>query len=806
MATIPLYQRRISPSAGGITPQISGADPMAGALGNVARTLDQIGQDQERQAKEAERIAKAKEREDAAAWTANAMSAAHVQWIDRSRSAMDEAAPGAPDFSAQMLKEYDNYTAEQLKQAPNDTAKQYMGERLSSLRTNLYGRWVNFQAEAGVQERNRVWGQTSKNIEAVAARDPEQAKIMLAEAQATLRDSQHKEWAAATFDKIQAPTIVAAVQGMVERNPAGALKLLDQYFGIAETKRTPANVTPEEEAKLRAQLGDTYDEVMARPAGDSSRLGILQAELASASEADKPALRREIARVMKSDPQALAALQPEKAPELLEAGAPEKTGNFFIDKLDPQVAWTMRNRAQTEMGRSSGVQRELLGHRVQNTQAMAANGVVDPNPPSAEEFVAMFGPEVGGIRYQEQVAEPLKMASAIKMVQSASPEQRAAIVAATTPAEGAPNYAAQSAANRHILAAIATVNKQLDDDPSGYVLRTSPRVSAARVQADKAGWTPEATAAYATETIAEQTRMGVQRPNILTASASDAITTAFNDPQTGGKQAAKLVSQLEAQWGRHWPQVYGQLARSGKMPASALVIPNMKDMGARERLASVSGMKSDELKAMIPAGEGKDIKEALQREFEPAARTMMAQGVGGYAAVSNVMEQAEKLAYLYRSGGKSLKDATRQAYDETIGWRYEFGATYRIPNEQQPELVRNGAALALRDIGRTELFTSRNAIGVQNREAQTADAIRTNAFWVTNEDETGIVLKIKGADNSDRIVERKDGKPVEYKWQDLRRMAADDVEPSPVTADERMTWQQNRLNEMERMRNLRNGQ
>jgi hypothetical protein len=64
-------------------------------------------------------------------------------------------------------------------------------------------------------------------------------------------------------------------------------------------------------------------------------------------------------------------------------------------------------------------------------------------------------------------------------------------------------------------------------------------------------------------------------------------------------------------------------------------------------------------------------------------------------------------------------------------------------------------------------------MGEENLRMLTVDATRANGFWVTNEDETGLVLKIKGEDNNDYTAMTEDGKRVERKFKDLQTIGAE---------------------------------
>lgn len=432
--------------------------------------------------------------------------------------------------------------------------------------------------------------------------------------------------------------------------------------------------------------------------------------------------------------------------------------------------------ARTTIERNVSSLRVGLSDKAKDVQAAVMSGVPvsrEDVAGVAEQYATAYGPVEGARRYQDEIAVPLAVGEGIGRLKTASPQERAALIAGSKP-KGVDGAAEQKVIHDALLQANAIVEKQLREDPATYV-SSSPRVATALQALDSAP--PESRAAavavYANATIAEQERLGAPTPRLLTGAQSDAIVKAFNDNPP--ERASDVIAGLEMEWGKHWPMVYKQLAQENKLTPAAIVIPNMKDQGSRARMASASALKLEDLKGLVPSGDAKDVRDKLQGYFEPAAKTLFTQSVGGMSTATTIMDQAEKLALVYRTQGKSVNDSAKQAYDEVIGWKYEFADTYRVPREQQPEMVTRGAAAALRDLGRVAMFDSPYPMGANNRARQSLDAIKANGYWVTNDDETGVILKVRGRDNSEYTAYREDGARIEYKWQDLRRIAGDDV-------------------------------
>ena len=480
----------------------------------------------------------------------------------------------------------------------------------------------------------------------------------------------------------------------------------------------------------------------------------------------------------------------------------ETTGSGLIElrtqiradqALDPQRQAALIHRINVLTDRGHAEAKQGLASRAQDVQAMAlgAQPVPDGFAPTKQEAIAAYGAR-GADWWQENVGNYVDMGAALRRMRDANVADRRALVAEAAPATGE-GFAGKARMQQVLRQANEAIEGRLKEDPAAYAMEVSGRVQRAqtvmaRVVGDQAAPEVDKSAAvdfFARTTLAEQARLGAKMPALLPKGQVEAIAQQFHSPREGGQTAADMVASLEQQWGRHWPAVYGQLAREAKLPAAALVIPNMADRGARARLAMLSQMKDDDLKALLPPAESRAVREKLQDQFSGAASSFLTQGPGGIDTIAKVMQSAEKLALFYRSKGSGAGDAAEQAFKETLGHAYTFADTYRIPNGERPDMVQEGAAVAMRDLDAVAPFAAPRGVTKEAASAQTLDAVRKSGQWIAKDDESGLRLIARDASGQIYAVRRPDGTPVEFTWAKLRASALDERTAQQLNATRR---------------------
>lgn len=435
MATLPVYRRQISPTSAampvgnaGELGTTQGADAIAQGANALVGAVQRADQVNNRNAALLNDAMQRKLTEDAHAWTANALSNDHVAWSDWMAKAREEAPPGAPNFAGDFLKTFDAQTEEALKAAPDDQSKRFYEQRRIALRASLFESARTFEAQQGIKYREQQWDDAISNVERIAARDPEQGKVAMAEQEAILRASPNQALAQLKISKMRDTVAKSAVQGMVERNPELALHTLDDYFGVQSQPAVP-------QAMPGSSLGGSeYDALNAKLAAKSTfddRLKILRAEAEDPryDQKTRDGIRREIAAVEKQAAKAPAVALPSAEPPPLKDGKPA-SGNWAVDSLDPQTAWTMRNRAQADVRRlqaqaaAQAADRDrLVAAQAKSVSDMMNDGYT-PNP----QLLADVKAAAAGTQYAGMLADAEQRLAVTSGFRVMSDSQRTAVL------------------------------------------------------------------------------------------------------------------------------------------------------------------------------------------------------------------------------------------------------------------------------------------------------------------------------------------------------------------------------------------
>lgn len=415
---------------------------------------------------------------------------------------------------------------------------------------------------------------------------------------------------------------------------------------------------------------------------------------------------------------------------------------------------------EIEARQMQAIRRTELSSRVADATAAYMSGYEFARPLAVSEFVAAYGAEEGRARYQEFQKVP-ELGGAIRELAKASPEERTAILQRFNPAQGGvagEGFQADSKAFSALLSASSKFVQEMQNDPAAYVAQRSAIV---RESAEGlASGDPAATAAYVTATIAEQQRLGIQEPKLLTEWQAAAIASRFSDTSEGGENAAKLIEGLRYQWGNSWPAVYQQL--QNKLPPAALVIGSGVDPQTAETLARIASVKTADLKVGLDSIDTKTAKEALGDAMAEFRNTLAGQ-VGGERTFSTLYSEAERLAYAYMGQGKSPKDAVQQATKALIDDKYTLKDTYRVPRNYDAALVDDGAAWVADSVEAEMLqYQVKPGVGKEFAKGYITSNIGHSGYWVTLPDESGLALYVNGSALLD-----KDGQPITRTFEEL---------------------------------------
>lgn len=423
-----------------------------------------------------------------------------------------------------------------------------------------------------------------------------------------------------------------------------------------------------------------------------------------------------------------------------------------------------RKQREIEARQLQAIAKAELSSQVQDATSAYLAGFEYDNPPSESQFRAAYGEKGGEMYAQFQKTQDVGLA--IRELATATPEDRQRMVEQFSPAQegvAGEGFRRDSQLYGTLVNAAVRLEKERAQDPAMYALKYSQPIQ----QAWEAASTGDTAAseAYAAATLAEQQRLGVPQPRILTDRQVAGIAAQFGTVEDGGSNAATLIQQLQQQWGKNWPTVYGQL--QSKLPGAAMVIGTGVDEKTAATLARIAPLKTTELKAGLASIDTKDANEALNEAMAPFRHTLAGQ-VGGERTYATMRAEAERLAYAYMGQGQSPSDAAAQATTAMIEDKYTIVGTWRAPKQLDADLIEDGAELAIEGLDVKSLaFAAPKGVSAEFAESRVRDAISRDGYWVTLPDESGLALYYGG-----EAVLDKAGNPIARSWDELTGAAS----------------------------------
>lgn len=687
-ARIPIYTqqvgtpRNLGPGPTGNLPREIG---MGGAIANVGETLGRVGfglADME----------KKKQEEDAAAWSAEQLSKARLDWTQQQIDREQNAPAGAANYTGTLSKDFDEYTSSLLENAPTENARSYLRNQLTGLKTGIIGRGMEFEARSRLNDRLDKVNTAVDNARIAVDLDPSQYQVALAENLSTLN-----------------------------------------ALDIPEDKKR--------EIAQNAQQALSFASVSAR---------------------------------MRSNPGGV----------LQQLGDQQGGGALDVRSLNADNRLRLRNQAEAELKRreaeakqAAAISRAELAYRSQDALAGYMQGLEVENAPTAQEYIAAYGAERGQQMYTAltraqafgtdmQTFATLPINEREKFVQDRMPGAEG-VVAGT-------GFAEQQQLYGQVVKQAQSLNKQLIEDGSGYAIKYAPQVGAAwqGVQSvDDPAAAPGIYQAFAEATTGEQTRLGIPAANqtILPASYVNQMAAAFKDPANAGPRQIQMIDEMKRNWGQFFPQVFRQV--SSAVPDSVKVIGSGVDKDTATILSSIAAVDTKTLKAPLPTPDVNVMNDSLKSAMEPFHRTFAPQA-GGNSTFATIYNEAYRGALYQMSTGVSAQDAAEDMA-KRLSANYQIDGSLRVPVEYDIDTVQEGAQVAVSKLTPADVAMS-EIQGVSGEFTETRfRALMQSATVITNKDEDGVYLMVNGA-----AVLGPDGRPLEYKFDDLLGLSGEKPEPT----------------------------
>lgn len=382
--------------------------------------------------------------------------------------------------------------------------------------------------------------------------------------------------------------------------------------------------------------------------------------------------------------------------------------------------------------------------------------------------------------YVKRIRRAAEIGDNSNFVRGASPDEilaRRAQLEAQRQTPG--DYRLDAHALENFDAAVNLRNRALEDDAATYVIQQSDDVQRAWAAMAQEP-TPENRQQYVMTQAAEQARLKGSDEDIdlLPKQYLHSIGARLRQVENsaeGAKNAYNaLVSEADA-WGNHWPMVYRQLAREKILSGHQLIAARMSRVDQRmgaENLLTAAAISKDLDKQFDDKAVLTDLKLSVHENLADLQGTLAYQA-GGPEWYARFQDSTNTLARYYMTQGATAADAAARAASEIVNNDYSFHGTFRVPTRvSEPEAVAAGAEYlqAQLDSMGYDIVPPPSLAGMDPELVKpiVMDRLRSEGVWVTNANETGLVL-VNPMDNAPVMVQEGGKiKTLEVTWDRLR--------------------------------------
>ncbi|EOC1277671.1 transglycosylase SLT domain-containing protein [Cronobacter turicensis] len=438
-------------------------------------------------------------------------------------------------------------------------------------------------------------------------------------------------------------------------------------------------------------------------------------------------------------------------------------------QLTPQQSLMIRNQAQEEDDRRKTQSRILLQQQMQNDSALIENGKPVSNPITREQWLSTAPhdatPEQLTIldRQYQEYALLNQLLPVYSDINTKSASAGLESVQAIRPDGSEGDFAFRQQRYQQALQKYQQVMKARESDPGGWLAQNSPDVQAAfaAYQQD-----PTQGAALAQSIQVEKSRLGIKSKALLPDTLADGILQQID---TSKEQSVTAIQSIAQQFGPYAQNVMEQVQK--KAGPALQVVMATENPRAANALWQNRNVKTADLRDAIntaSTGSADSADSEWASQSKDFAATMAVQP-GGVSVWNNFNDQGRRLTYLNIQKGMSPGDAAKQAYDDILGTQYQMKGTWRLP-------ARSG--LDIKDVSQGVDYLTENLkpsditpligdprISDEVNRQQSLDRIKDNGEWITNSDESGLMLTLNGL-----VVNGADGNPITVPFSDLAKL------------------------------------
>lgn len=438
-------------------------------------------------------------------------------------------------------------------------------------------------------------------------------------------------------------------------------------------------------------------------------------------------------------------------------------------QLTAQQTTTVINQAEAKVDQRNTQRRILLQQQMKDDGALVDSGFPVVNPISREAWMSTAPHDATPeqLTILDRQYQQYEMVNALQPVYSDIISKSAAeglqSVQAIRPDANAEDFQFKQQRYQQAVQKYAQVSKAREADPGGWLVQNSPDITA-RYQAFQQD--PSQGAALAQAIIVEKSRLGIKSKDILPDLMANGLVEQID---TSKEQSITAIQSIAQQFGPYAQQVMQQVQK--KAGPALQVVMATENPRAANALWQNRNVQTSDLKDAInttATGAADSANSEWASQSADFAATMVGQP-GGVPVWNNFNDQGRRLTYLNIQKGLSPSDAAKQAYQDIIGAQYQTQGSWRLPVKYGYDMsdVRDGASAYLKGITAEQIMPLQGdpRLGEEVNRRQSLSRIQDNAQWVTNADETGLLLTLSGL-----VVNDANGAPIAVSFDDLSKL------------------------------------
>lgn len=438
-------------------------------------------------------------------------------------------------------------------------------------------------------------------------------------------------------------------------------------------------------------------------------------------------------------------------------------------QLTPQQTNTIINQAQAKVDQQNTQTRMLMQDQLQNDVAKVQQGIPVSNPVTREAWMSTAPVDATPQQLElldkqyNQYALNLSLQGVYSDINTKSASDGLAAVQSTKPTGSEDDFAVRQQRYEQAAQRYQQVITAREKDPGGWLSQNSPEVRetyAAYVQDPSQG------ERFAQAVLVDKSRLGIKSKDIIPDSMADAILQTID---TSKEQSVSAIQQIGSQFGQYSQQVMQQLQK--KAGPVLQVVMATENPRAANALWQNRNVKTSDLRDSInttAAGSADSADTEWASQSKDFAGTMVVQP-GGVGVWNNFNDQGRRLTYLNMQKGMSAGDAAKQAFQDILGSQYQTKGTWRLPvkNNLDVDDVSDGVNAFMDKLKPEDIMPLLGDPRVSDEvnRSQSLSRIKDNAEWVTNSDETGLMMTLNGL-----VVNGANGAPITVQFSDLAKL------------------------------------